>query len=121
MRIILRICLISVMLAHSACREPEAGFVFLENATTDTLQLTVEFESKDPTSKPLLFSLKPGESDGWRFTGSKSRSDEADSKFQALLIKSENCEQRLERPMLKKHVRKNGAWILRIDEALFSC
>ncbi len=121
MHLNLRLCLISTIFFFVACKEPEMGFVFLENATSETLQITAEFQDVDTASKPLVFNLAPGERDGWRFISGKKDSEEADSTLQSLLVKSENCERQIDRPTLEKIIRKNGSWVLKIDGVLFSC
>ena len=121
MHLILRLCLIFTIVLFAACKEPEAGFVFLENATNETLRLTAKFDGATSTSKPLEFNLNPGQRDGWRFIPDTKEENNADSTFQSLLIKSEKCEQHIDRSVLEKHILKNGAWILRIDRTLFSC
>lgn len=121
MHIIPRLCLIFTLFVFNACREPEAGFVFLENATNEKLQLIAKFDGAGTASKPLAFSLDPGQRDGWRFIPDKKEAKKVDSTFQSLLIKSEKCERQIDRSVLEKHIRKSGAWILRIDEKLFFC
>lgn len=113
--------LIFTVLLIAACKEPEAGFLFLENATNRALQVTAEFDGVNSTSKPLVFNLNPGQKDGWRFIADNKEVKSADSTFKSLLIKSEKCERKFDRSALENHLRKNGAWILRIDSTLFSC
>ena len=71
--------------------------------------------------EPLIFELDPGQQDGWRFISDKKKVESLDSSFRSLLIKSAKCERKIERSTLEKHVRKEGAWMLRIDQTLFSC
>lgn len=95
--------------------------MFLENATSETLQITARFQGVDTASKPLVFNLAPGDRDGWRFISDEKDSEEADSTLQSLLVKSKKCERQIDRPTLEKSIRKNGSWVLRIDGVLFSC
>jgi hypothetical protein len=113
--------LISLLLTFTACKEPAPNFVFLENATADKLQVVAEFDGADTATKPLIFELDPGQQDGWRFISDKKKAESFGSSFRSLLIKSAKCERKIERSTLAKQVRKEGAWILRIDQALFSC
>lgn len=113
--------LICFILLFVACKESEVGFVFLENATSETLQITARFQGVDTASKPLVFNLAPGDRDGWRFISDEKDSEEADSTLQSLLVKSKKCERQIDRPTLEKSIRKNGSWVLRIDGVLFSC
>lgn|GEM_PF-1826657 len=121
MYFILRVCLIITIFLFTSCKEPEAGFIFLENATNEALQVTAKFDSVKSASKPLVFNLNPGQKDGWRFIADKQEVKNADLTFKSLLIKSDKCERSMDRSALKNHIRKNGAWILRIDSTLFSC
>jgi hypothetical protein len=121
MPLIFRLFLIFLLLTFAACKEPNPSFVFLENATADRLQLIAEFDGADTASKPLIFQLDPGQRDGWRFIPNKKQAEHFDSSFRSLLIRSAKCERKIERSTLAKQVRKDGAWILRIDQTLFSC
>ena len=121
MTLISRLLLIFLFLTFTACKEPDSVFVFLENATADMLQVIAEFNGADAASKPLIFELDPGQQDGWRFISDKKKVESLDSSFRSLLIKSAKCERKIERSTLEKHVRKEGAWMLRIDQTLFSC
>jgi hypothetical protein len=121
MRLIPRLFLVFTIFIFTACKEPDVAFVFLENATIEPLQVTAKFEGTGATSKPLVFNLNPGERDGWRFISDKKNAGEADSTFDSISIKSERCERQIDKPTLKKNIRKNGSWILRIDRTLFSC
>lgn len=116
-----RLFLIFMLLTLSACKEPDPNFVFLENATADRLQVIAEFDGADTSPKPLIFELDPGQQDGWRFISGKKEAESFDSSFHSLLIRSAKCERKIERSTLAKKVRKEGAWILRIDHALLSC
>ena len=116
-----RLFLIFLLLTLSACKEPDPNFVFLENATADRLQVTVEFAGANTATKPLTFKLAPGQQEGWRFISGKKEAESFDSSFHSLLIRSAKCERKIERSTLAKKVRKEGAWKLRIDHALFSC
>jgi hypothetical protein len=120
MHLISRACLIFTFFISVACRGPEVDFVFLENVANERLQATVIFEGPDVASQPLAFNLEPGQRDGWRYLVDK-KTNKADWKFQSLLIKSAKCERHIERPVLEKHIRKKGAWVLRIDDALILC
>lgn len=93
----------------------------MENATNDALQVTAKFDGEKSASKPLMFNLNPGQKDGWRFIADKNEVKNADLTFKSLLIKSDKCERKFDRSALENHLRKNGAWILRIDSNMFSC
>jgi len=121
MALISRLLLIFLFLTFTACKESDSVFVFLENATADRLQVIAVFDEADAASKPLIFELDPGQQDGWRFISDKKKAESPDSSFRSLLIKSAKCERKIERSTLEKHVRKEGAWMLRIDQTLLSC
>lgn len=121
MPLISRLFPIFLLLTFAACKEPNSSFVFLENATADRLQVIAEFDGADTASKPLIFELDPGQQDGWRFILDKKEDGSFDSLFRSLLIRSAKCERKIERSTLAKQIRKDGAWILRIDQTLFSC
>ena len=121
MKFIRHLFLIFTIFLIVACKEPEAGFVFLENATNEALHVTAMVDGVNSTSKPLVFNLNPGQKDGWRFIVDKKDVKNPDSTFKSLLIKSEKCERTIDRSVLENNLRKNGAWILRIDSTLFFC
>ncbi|WP_187411327.1 hypothetical protein [Saccharophagus sp. K07] len=121
MSLVSRLFLTFLFLTFAACKEPSPSFVFLENATDDRLQVIAEFDGADAVSQPLRFELDPGQQDGWRFFSDEKEAESFDSSFRSLLIRSAKCERKIERSTLSKRVRKDGAWILRIDQALFSC
>lgn len=116
-----RLLLALLFLTFTACKEPNPGFVFLENATADKLEVIAEFDEADTASTPLIFQLDPGQQDGWRFIPDKKEAKHLDSSFRSLLIRSEKCERKIDRSTFENQFRKDGAWILRIDQALFSC
>jgi hypothetical protein len=112
---------IFLLLTFAACKEPNPNFIFLENATAESLQVIAEFDGADTATKPLTFELAPGQQDGWRFISDTEKAENFDSSCRSLLIRSAKCERKIGRSTLVKQVRKDGAWILRIDQALFSC
>jgi hypothetical protein len=121
MPLVSRLFLTFLLLILAACKEPNPSFVFLENATADRLQVIAEFDGTNTASKPLIFELDPGQQDGWRLISDKKEAESFDSSFRSLLIRSAKCERKIERSTLAKQVRKEGAWMLHIDQALFSC
>lgn len=121
MSLIPRLSLALLLFTFAACKEPDPSFVFLENATADKLQVIAEFAGADTAPKPLIFQLDPGQQDGWRFIPDKKNTEHFDSSFRSLLIRSAKCERKIDRSTLAKQVRKDGAWILRIDQTLISC
>ena len=70
---------------------------------------------------PLNFHLAPGERDGWRFVSDRNTDGNIGPSFQYLRIKSEKCEREITLATLENRIQRNGAWVLLIDDGLFSC
>jgi len=109
-----------VVFVISSCSSIE--MVSIKNSTDEAIQFRGQFLTKSNLVDNLDFTLKPGDSNLWRYEIGYMKQKSLDKGLKKIILKNEQgCKIELERSMIEKIAIKNGMWEINIDNNIMNC
>jgi hypothetical protein len=97
-------------------------YATINNSSAETIDFKGEFITATNEVDNLVFQLKPGTSNSWRYEISSFDSDVLDKGLNKITLSvSSECSITLDRSEIEALAEKDGMWFITIDAEVISC